>query len=127
MTMLAYLGHNAHPTPPVIEPGRCGNIMRYSHDRRIVKPMTNAPVLMTVTQINVTKQEENRAEVLRLIECGVACVSQIVKIADVSKGTVLAHIRKLENDGLIVVDRAAKPWSIKPKATASRVSPRGSK
>jgi len=113
MTILAYLGHNVHPTPPVIAPGRVGNIVRYSHENRVVKPQLHAPITMTIAMVNQDRSNKNRAEILRLLRAGIKHANQLAEIAKLNNGTVWNHLKPMEAEGLIVINRAVKPWPIK--------------
>jgi len=119
MTLLDYMGQNAPPLPPVIEPGRIGSIHRYCHEQRIIKPLKHAPATLARTDgescqpgRNEAKQDKNRAEILRLIAAGVCYANQIAEIAKISTSTVWNHLKPLESDGLIIINRALKPWPI---------------
>jgi len=113
MTLLDYMGQNAHPLPPVIEPGRIGNIVRYAHENRVMKPQQHAPITMTIVMANQDRSQKNRAEILRLLRAGIKHANQIAEIAKLNTGTVWNHLKPMEADGLIIINRALKPWPIK--------------
>ena len=112
MNLLEYFGMNQHSLPPVVEPGRTGRVLRYCHDNRIINPNPDVPVLLTMAQRNIERQAANRAEILRLIGIGVVKVREITKAACVSEATVWKHVKGLEEEGLIAIDRRVKPWAI---------------
>lgn len=114
MRLMDYLGHHNQPLPPVIEPGRRGCILRYNHEKRIVKPAVNAPVVMTIAQRNLNRQEKNRAEILRLIGTGITRVRDLYTITKLSKGTIFNHLADLEKNGEVTIDKRTNPWTIKP-------------
>jgi len=113
MTLIDYLGQNAHPLPPVIAPGRVGNIVRYAHENRVMKPQQHAPITMTIVMVNQDRSQKNRAEILRLLKAGIKHANQIAEIAKLNTGTVWNHLKPMEAEGLITINRGTKPWPIK--------------
>lgn len=114
MIIAYYFGHNNHPLPPVIEPGRTGNISRYCHDQRIAKPLKSAPVVLTLAQRNEKKHAANKDRIMHAIRSGVTVVNKIADHASVHAGTVWNHIKPLEEEGLISINRDSRPWTITP-------------
>lgn len=120
MSITEYFGQNSYPLPPVIEPGRIGNILRYSPDQSIVKPIPQAPVTLTLAKRNEEKQNKNRAEILRLVAAGVKHGYQIAEISQISVSTVWNHLKPLEKNRTVIINRATKPWEIKLNKKAKR-------
>lgn len=112
MKILEYMGVNRFSPPPVIEPGRSGNILRYCYDQRITKPLQSAPVVLTLAQRNEEKHEANRERILAAIAAGAKVVNTIAERSSVHTGTVFNHIKGLEADGLIAINRDKRPWSM---------------
>jgi len=111
--MLEYFGLNPHPLPPVINPGRIGNIIRYSNETKVVKPEKNAPVPVTIEMVNKERQRKNRAEIMLLLRAGIQHANEIAEIAKLNNGTIWNHLKPMEKEGLITIDRTLKPWPIK--------------
>jgi hypothetical protein len=111
------MGQNAHPLPPVIESGRLGAIRRISNERTIKKPTQNdqlgLPPMPTMAQVNQARQKRNRETLLMLLKAGVSDARKLSELTKCSASTVWNHLKPMEAEGLIIINRALKPWPIK--------------
>lgn len=122
MTMLAYFGHNPHPLPPVVI-GCCGAIRRINNDKVVTRPLKIDPSIdierrQTIAEKARARQAHLRNTMLLLIEAGIDDARKLAKLSKCSPSTVWNHLKTLELDGVVKVDRRMKPWIITMRESA---------
>lgn len=129
MTMLAYLGHNAHPLPPVIESGNKGAIRRINFDTPM-KPIDEPaapekPKKLTLAEKNMERQRKNRAALMMLINAGVKHGAKLAEIVGCCEATVWNNLHPMEKDGLIRINKKRMPFVVTPTKRGAAVKPEG--
>lgn len=102
------------PLPEVLAPGRNGAIFRHSPDVRVVKPLPGAPHQQVHPgERQQLRKAENQRQILLLIRNGASTAHEVAIKAGLSFSAMTAHLRELENAGLIAVDRKIKPYFLR--------------
>lgn len=111
MKLLDYLTPKTYPAPPVVEPGRHGNITRFD-PARVPKPIDEKQNAKPSQFANKRGRPGKESLVLEAIKAGHWTYSGIQAEVQIRRQCLIGHVQNLEAEGLITVDRKFSPYRI---------------